>query len=873
MHCQQYPWTTQSFDTVPIDQLQSLEVFSETLQQMLKDTLKRRVVRDHGALPADVERLTAEIRTYEFAGEDHHTLAQSAARHVVAIAPFAHSSPTLKRRLRYIVGCPAFREAVDRSGAFDALVAGCKAHMQHQGQRLRDLYQARQLDYQLGRYEAPMVTQQRIASWLPQSSSPSGDPSSSAPVVAGIATDPTDDATASTDCWLRQPVVAAAVPLFARMLPHNAQSVTGHEGPFIHLVRLLALAVDAMFQSAVTDALTAADIAVVGGKVFSRGIKGYDRMWSKLESVDDHRFKPWPRPQFNLDVVRCLATFANEEDMRRGFDAVARVFAGDGYAKFKNGMAVSDAEASKSYHLRLVLGVGLFVPHQHRTLGDLREDPKVQKAWAAYLTEQTRSTSVGRNTWKNHVYTALRWIRQELPATTPAAMFCEVQMLLREYRDVRCAMHESYKIARATQSSALRCDFAIYAHMHLCDIVFREDGDSELLAACRDGAVGRLRQLLELPTATAGESWTGRASQRAVAHSVPARWVPQLGNALAVACRYVRPHCVDVLLRLQSAALTQGDLNLALRASCVAVSQRDSFALSAARVRIVRDLLAAKAQCDAGRPHDGVTVLHMAAADGFAPVVRVLLSHKANCNDTNFDGMSVLQVAARNGHADVVRLLLSAKSSPNCADAAMGLTALHLAAARGHAGIATQLVRAKANCDLLSAHGPSPCFHAAQRGNSAVVDALLSVKANFRQPPEDGTSPCLAAARRGFADVVCRLVRAGVHVDEVCSAGLSMCARAAMDGYTVTVKWLLDAKADVNKLWAHAGWSLMIFAAGGGHAKVVELLVERAPHLCAVPTTGGFTHWGQHIPRGSLPVQVAEMLGREEAFNVLASRL
>jgi hypothetical protein len=97
---------------------------------------------------------------------------------------------------------------------------------------------------------------------------------------------------------------------------------------------MLALTLDAPFQAAVNAALTldhdassssssssrSSSSLLVGGSVTSGGIKGYERMWNKMMSADDHYYEPKPRPAANVDVVRCLATFATPADMRAGFE-------------------------------------------------------------------------------------------------------------------------------------------------------------------------------------------------------------------------------------------------------------------------------------------------------------------------------------------------------------------------------------------------------------------------------------------------------------------------------------------------------------------------------------------------------------------------
>lgn len=69
-------------------------------------------------------------------------------------------------------------------------------------------------------------------------------------------------------------------------------------------------------------------------------------------------------------------------------------------------------------------------------------------------------------------------------------------------------------------------------------------------------------------------------------------------------------------------------------------------------------LLVAKAQVDF--PHDNVTPLSIAAQEGHANVVRVLMGSGANTTKENNNHASPLFLAARNGHTNVVQQLLEA---------------------------------------------------------------------------------------------------------------------------------------------------------------------------------------------------------------------
>ena len=873
--CLALHWRPGLFTGVSMEALQQAREWSVGMTGLTDGALQRDVLAHFGAkMPPEAWRVcdsTGEAPDYENCSPEHFELVRAATLHVMDIAPFAHCSAVLKDRLRRIVGSSLFSPRLRAAGVFRDLVNGCNAHMRKVGATLRRLYCRLELDEHFA--SAPtMVRRDNVTGVLVQS-------------AAAVVQSPTDESS-SVD-WVRQPVVAAAIPLFKRTLPHATPDATGHEGPFIHLLRLLALAVDTMFQKAVNAALKDAGIDLVDGKVWSGGVKGYDRMWNKAHSVDDHRFKEWPRPQFNKDVVRCLATFDEVADMRRALDVLATIFEGGGFADFKNGMAASDEEAAESHHLRLMLGVGLFVPKDRPTLGDLRSDPDVQKVWASYLMQE-RSGSVGRNTWKNHVSVALRWIRRELPASTPAAMFCEVQLVLRPYRDARRRMHELYKIARATTSEDLYAEFRKYAEAARAKMSSDHDGATALATACRDGLAGRVRELLP-------------ATMLGVDSSV--------GFALSVAASHVRPDCVDEVLRRHRQCITQSRLDDALLRICASdVPTRDGFDVLEVRNRITRRLLDAKAHPNSAREADGVGPLCMAAEYGRVQQVRLLLAAKASCNGGDFDGRMALHRAAMRGQVDVVVLLLASKADCNVQMPGNGNTVCHDAAGENHADVVTVLLRAKADIERRRADGSSPCMFAAQYGSTSVVRALLAAKAPCDEVlPSDNSPLWIRPVEQGYADVVGVLLDAKVDVHSLDAQGRTIAGVAAVRGHTAVVDVLLRAKADVDagdvargfspllmatlgghadtvrrlltaKANAHAcfpgaGWSTLTYAAGAGHVGVVRTMVEFAPELCRMRTPTAHREWDRHFPAGSLPIEVASAMERNDVVNVLAEHL
>jgi ankyrin repeat protein len=79
------------------------------------------------------------------------------------------------------------------------------------------------------------------------------------------------------------------------------------------------------------------------------------------------------------------------------------------------------------------------------------------------------------------------------------------------------------------------------------------------------------------------------------------------------------------------------------------------------RIEVVRSLLAAEANLEAGRVYGGktgVTPLHLAVTRRHCQVVRALLEAGATVNAVDSDGTTALHVAARGGFVDEAALLL-----------------------------------------------------------------------------------------------------------------------------------------------------------------------------------------------------------------------
>jgi ankyrin repeat protein len=194
----------------------------------------------------------------------------------------------------------------------------------------------------------------------------------------------------------------------------------------------------------------------------------------------------------------------------------------------------------------------------------------------------------------------------------------------------------------------------------------------------------------------------------------------------------------------------------------------------------VQDLFARGASL---RDADGCTVLHHAAHHGNLEMSAFLLTHYFNTDgsDCGFDdadsyGRTPALIAADNGHAHVLNLLLNHRASPMVTDD-HGRSILHYLAHKGSGENVTffvetynadvnQLTRSDDEFDDTSL-GESPLYIAAQYKNVGAVEALLWCKADPNKRSYDlnsGLTPLYIAVENGYFDIVNLLIKGGANL-------------------------------------------------------------------------------------------------------------
>lgn len=172
------------------------------------------------------------------------------------------------------------------------------------------------------------------------------------------------------------------------------------------------------------------------------------------------------------------------------------------------------------------------------------------------------------------------------------------------------------------------------------------------------------------------------------------------------------------------------------------------------------------------------TALHWAAVSGKENLTRQLLLRKifprADVHATTDRGKTALHLAAQQGHAGVVDILLDAGADP-MARSDGGWTALHNAAHKGHAEVIEVLVLRGCNVNVCTSAGMTALHWASQEGRAEAVSCLLRQSDVWRNPKDvDDRTPLVCAAESKHAEVV-KILAPLVDVDKLSHDAIGAC--------------------------------------------------------------------------------------------------
>ncbi len=160
---------------------------------------------------------------------------------------------------------------------------------------------------------------------------------------------------------------------------------------------------------------------------------------------------------------------------------------------------------------------------------------------------------------------------------------------------------------------------------------------------------------------------------------------------------------------------------------------------------------------------DGDTPLILAAVEGHAKTVKMLIENGADLNKKDKDGGTALIYAASYGYIKIVRELIENGADLNIQENVDGDTALILAASNGDKEIVDLLIKKRADLNKQNINGETALIWAAKEGHTEIADMLLKAGANLDQQDKDGDTALVWAALNKHTKIVEMLMEKGAE--------------------------------------------------------------------------------------------------------------
>jgi hypothetical protein len=199
----------------------------------------------------------------------------------------AHTDEDLKKKIKALLGAPRFTPNLAHFGLWEDLIQDCKRQALEIGQDMRTYYHTKNLSIVLGEGVLPHT----FGKLRPHTSM-------SGVKCYKVEVGSVEDCVRRQDDPMRAPNSGEVI--FSQNVTH---SQFWNEKVWIHVLRMIAVAIDGLYQDAVNKVCTACD-----GMFSAAEIKGFVRMKNKCISKEDHYHGAYPR------LGRCDAVFQAHAD-------------------------------------------------------------------------------------------------------------------------------------------------------------------------------------------------------------------------------------------------------------------------------------------------------------------------------------------------------------------------------------------------------------------------------------------------------------------------------------------------------------------------------------------------------------------------------
>jgi ankyrin repeat protein len=259
------------------------------------------------------------------------------------------------------------------------------------------------------------------------------------------------------------------------------------------------------------------------------------------------------------------------------------------------------------------------------------------------------------------------------------------------------------------------------------------------------------------------------------------------------------------------------------------------------------------------------TMLCQITEEALASEVKARICSKTDVNMQNTLGSTALHIAAENGHAKAVDLLIQHNADVHTTVYETKFSCLHCAALGGNGEVLESLIKEGAPLDARDNDARTMLHVAAQQGNSSVPDILSKYDSTLLEAKDNsGSTPLHTAALAGHASFVKALLKAGVDVNVQDNSGRSPLALSKQG----TIKTIL------RSLGA-GGWTPLMIAAEQGGRKFEQLLKAIGCLRC-VQDKKEFPGWFQrlvcfHSALTELPLESGWVWGGHEHRNLVIS--